>query len=74
MLDLASESMDKNHEELIDRIEDSARELRDVRVNAEAQAIVLKENNSILRRLRGMAGSDLTTSLGTLCQTVAKIW
>ncbi len=74
MLDIASESMDKNHKELRIRIEDSTRELREVKDNAEAQALAVKENSSMLRKLFWMVSSDLTTPLRTLSQTVAKVW
>ena len=74
MLHIASESMDKNYEELRVRIEDSTRELKEVRGNAEAQTLAVKENNSILRKLLWMVNRDYKISLRALSQTVAKVW
>ena len=74
MLDLASESMDKNYEELRVKIEDSFRELKEVRGNAEAQTLAVKENRSMLRKLLWMVQRDYTIPLRALSQTVAKVW
>ncbi len=74
MLDVASEQRDKNQDELRDRIEDSSRELREVRGNTEAQALAVKRNNSMLRKLFQMVSGDLTAPLGSLSQAVAKVW
>lgn len=74
LLDVASEQTDKNQEELRDRIEGSSRELREVRGNVEAQALALRENNSIIQKLFWMVGGELAAPLKSLSQTVAKVW
>ena len=74
MLDVASEQTDKNQEELRDRIEGSSRELREVRGNVEAQALAVRENNSIIQKLFWMVSGELAAPLKSLSQTVAKVW
>lgn len=73
-LDVVSECIDKNHEELRVRIEDSTKELREIRGNAQAQAFAVEENNSMLRKLFWMISGDFTAPLRALSQTVAKVW
>ena len=74
MLDVASEQSDKNQEELRDRIEGSSRELREVRGNVEAQALAVRENNSIIQKLFWMVSGEIAAPLKSLSQTVAKVW
>ena len=74
MLDVALEQTDKNSEELKERIEGSSRELREVRGNMEAQALAVRENNSIIQKLFWMVSSELAVPLKSLSQTVAKVW
>lgn len=74
MLDVASEQRDKNQEELRDRIEGSSRELTEVRGNVEAQALAIRENNSIIQKLFCMVSGEIAAPLKSLSQTVAKVW
>lgn len=74
MLDVASERSDKNQDELRDRIEGSSRELREVRGNVEAQALAVRENNSIIQKLFWMVSGEIAAPLKSLSQTVAKVW
>ena len=74
MLDVASEQTDKNQEELRDRIEGSSRELRVVKGNVEAQALAVRENQSLIQNLFWMISSEIAAPLKCLGQTVAKVW
>lgn len=74
LLDLSSEQIYKNHQELRDGIEDSSRDLREVRGNVEAQALAFKENNSLIQKLFGMVSGEIAAPLNSLSQTVAKVW
>ena len=74
ILDVASEQRDKNQDELRDRIEDSSRELREVRGNTKAQALAVRENNTMLRKLFWMVSGDIAAPLRSLGQAVAKVW
>ena len=73
-LDVVSECIDKNHEELRVRIEDSTKELREIRGNAQAQVLAVEENNSIIQKLFWMISGDLAAPLRALSHTVAKVW
>ena len=72
--DVASERRNKNQDQLRDRIEDSFRELREVRGNTEAQALAIGENNSMLRKLFWIVSGDIPALLRSLSQGVAKVW
>ena len=74
MLDAAREERDKGQDELRDRIEDSSRELREVRGNTEAQGLAVRENNSMLRKVFWMVSGDIAAPLKALSQAVAKVW
>ncbi len=74
MLDVASEQTAKNKEELRERIEDSSRELREVRGNVEAQSLAVRENNSIIQKLFWMVSGEIAAPLRSLNQTVTKVW
>lgn len=74
MLEVASEQTDKNKEELKERIEDSSRELREVRGNVEAQSLAVRENNSIIQKLFWMVSGEIAAPLRSLSQTVTKAW
>ncbi len=74
MLDVAKEERDKEQDDIKGRIEDSSRELREVRGNTEAQALAIKENNSMLRKLFWMVSGDIAAPLRSLSQAVAKVW
>ena len=74
MLDIASEETNKNQQELIDKIESSSRELREVRGNVKAQALAVRENNSVLHKLFKMVSGEIATPLRCLSQTVAQVW
>lgn len=74
MLDVSSDQTEKNQEELRDRIEGSSRELREVNGNVEAQALAVRENNTIIKKLSWMVNGDIAASLKSLIQTVAKVW
>ena len=74
MLDVAREENDKGQENLRERIEDSAKELREVRGNTEAQAFAVRENNFMLRKLFWMVSGDIAAPLKALSQAVAKVW
>ena len=73
-LDVASGQREIDHDELRDRIEDSSRELREVRGNTEAQTLTIRENSSMLRRLFRMVSGDIAAPLTSLSQAVAKVW
>lgn len=73
-LDVASECMDKNQEELRVRVEESTRELREVKGNSEAQAVAVKENNAMIRKLVSMVSGDLAAPLKALAQMVTNVW
>lgn len=74
LLDLSSDQINKNHQELRDEIEDSSRDLREVRGNVEAQTLTIKENNSLIQKLFWMVSGELSAPLKSLSQTVAKVW
>ena len=74
VLDLSSEQTYKNYQELRDGIEDSSRDLREVRGNVEAQTLAFKENNSLIQKLFSMVGGEIAAPLKSLSQTVAKVW
>ena len=48
MLDIASERTSKNQEELRDRIKASSKELGEIKGNVKAQALAVRENNSLI--------------------------
>ena len=74
LLDLSSEQIYKNHQELRDGIKDSSRDLREVRGNVEAQTLAFKENNSLIQKLFWMVSGEIAAPLKSLGQTVAKVW
>lgn len=74
MLDVASEQTEKNQEELMDMLEGSSRELREVSGNVEAQALAVRENKSIIQKLFWMVSGEIAAPLKSLNQTVAKVW
>ena len=74
MLDIASEYIEKNQEELMDRIEFSSKELREVSGNVEAQALAVRENKSMIQKLFWMVSGEIAAPLKSLGQTVANVW
>lgn len=74
MLDVASEQTDKNNEELMERIEGSSKELREVKGNVKAQSLAVRENNSIIQKLFWMVSGEIAAPLRSLSQTVTKVW
>ena len=74
MLDIASEQTSKNQEELRDKIEASSQELGEIRGNVEAQALAVRENTSLIKKLFWMVSGEVATPLKSLSQTVAKVW
>ena len=73
-LHLDSEQRDRDQEELRDMIEGWSRGLREVRGNVEAQALAVRENNSIIRKLFWMVSGEIAAPLKSLSQTVANVW
>ena len=73
LLVVASEEREKNQNELRSRIEDSSKELGEVRGNLEAQALTTRSNGSILRNLLWTVTSEIVAPLKTLSQTVTNI-
>lgn len=73
-LDITMEESEKGQSELRDRIEESYRTLREVRGSTEAQALAVKENSSMLRKLFWLVSRDMTTPLRALSKAVANVW
>ena len=61
MLDLAVQQTDRNHEDLKSSIEESSKELREIRDDAQAQALSVWENKPIIQRLFWMVRGDAVT-------------
>ena len=74
MLNIASERTSKNQEVLRNRIEASSKELGEIRGNIEAQAVAVRENNSLIKKLFWMVSGEVATPLKSLSQIVAKVW
>lgn len=74
MLDVAAEQRDKNQEDLKNNIEGSSRELRDVRGDLQAQALAVRENNSMIQKLSWIVGGDVVAPMKALYDMVAKVW
>ena len=73
LLDVASEERKANLDELRSRIEDSSRELGEVRGNVEALALAISSNGSTLRNLFWTVTREIAVSLKSMSQTVTDI-
>ena len=69
-LDVASEES----RDTKDRIQSCSRQLKEVKGNAEAQVLAVRENKSIIYKLLKMVNGEVVAPLKTLSQTVAKVW
>ena len=69
-LDVASEES----REAIYEIQSCSRELNEVKRNAEAQVLAIRENKSMMCKLLKMVNGEIAAPLKTLSQTVAKVW
>ena len=69
-LNVASEE----NRETIDEIQGCSRELKEVKGNAEAQVLAIRENKSMIEKLSRMVNGEIAAPLKTLSQTVAKVW
>jgi hypothetical protein len=74
MLDVATEQSDKNQQELKKSIEVSSTELREVRGDLQAQALSVKENRSMIKKLFRMIDGDIVAPMRTLIDMVARVW
>ena len=70
---VASEERKRNQEELKDRMDGSSRELREVKGNVEAQAVVLQENSSLIGNLFQMVQCDIVAPMRSVSQTVTRL-
>lgn len=74
MLDVAARQTDRNQADLITKIENSSRELREVRGDAQAQLLAVRATNSMLHKLLWMVCGDNPTSFKALGDMVSKVW
>ena len=74
MLELAAEQTHEDQEELKNSIEDSTKELRDVRGDLKAQALAVKDSTYTIQKLFRMVAGDVTAPLKALAETVTRVW
>lgn len=74
MLDVAAEQSDKNQEDLLNRLENSSKELREVRGDVQAQILAVKENNFMIRKLFRMVSGEVVAHVKALGEMVSKVW
>lgn len=74
LLAVASEQTNRNQEELRDMIEGSSRELGEMKSDLKAQALAVRGNWSMIRKLLCMFSGEIEAPLKSLSQTVTKIW
>ena len=73
-VDIASEESAANHQALKNSMDKSVQEVKDVRGDIQAQALVVKESNSMIQTLLGMVGGDIAAPLKALTGVVTKVW
>ena len=74
MLDVSAEQMEKYQGNLKKGIENSSKELREVRGDMKAQALAMQENSSMIKKLFWMVGGDVVAPIKVLMDMVAKVW
>ena len=72
--DIASEERAADHQALKNSMDESVREVKGVRGSIQAQALVVKESNSMVRTLLDMVGGDIGAPLKALTGVITKVW
>ena len=73
-VDIASEERAADHKALQNSMAEYVREMKDVGGGFQAQALVVKENNSMMQTLLGMICGDISAPLKALTEVVTKVW
>lgn len=73
-VDMALEERAADHQALKNSMDESVRKVKDVRGDIQAQALVVKESNSMIQILLDMVGGDIGAPLKALTGVVTKIW
>ena len=72
--DIASEERAADQQALKNSMDESVREVKGVRGSIQAQALVVKESNSMIRTLLDMVGGDIGAPLKALTGVITKVW
>ena len=74
LLDVASETIDRNQEELRNSIIKSDRELMEVKSMVETLALASRENVSVLKKLFWVITAEIVAPLKSLSHTATSVW
>ncbi len=72
--DITSEERAADQQALKNSMDESMREVKGVRRSIEAQVLVVKESNSMIRTLLDMVGGDIGAPLKALTGVITKVW
>ncbi|KAL9039164.1 MAG: hypothetical protein Q9214_004987 [Letrouitia sp. 1 TL-2023] len=72
-VDIVSEVRAADHQALMNSIDESMREVKDMRGDIQTQTLVVKESNSMIQTFFDMFGGDISAPLKALTRVVTKV-